>query len=303
MSRIILIAIVLTISLNSINTYGQGCSDAGMCTIASFKPSNSNSDSSTNNQFTIGLYYGKADHSITVWGNYIEYQRQLTQQLGFGAKLTTLSQHGNGINAFGISDLFLSGNYKFIDLLKFTLGLKIPLISKSFISSKKTLPMDYQSSLGTLDLLVGIGFEIKNVQFGFALQQPLNQNKNEFIAENQSINSILRTFQTTNKYKRNGDLLCRLSYKIKLFKNLHLTPGVLPIYHLSNDHFTDTSGVEREIIGSQGLTLNGNLYLDYQLNSKHSIQLNAGIPFIVRDTRPDGLTRSFIANLEYRLRF
>jgi len=27
------------------------------------------------------------------------------------------------------------------------------------------------------------------------------------------------------------------------------------------------------------------------------------MPFIVRDIRPDGLTRSFIANIEYKIKF
>jgi hypothetical protein len=88
-----------------------------------------------------------------------------------------------------------------------------------------------------------------------------------------------------------------------LSKNLKLTPSVLSIYHLSNDKFTDEFNVEREIIGSEGLTLNGNVFLDYQINQKNGIQVNFGIPFIVRDTRPDGLTRSFITNLEYKIKF
>ena len=44
-------------------------------------------------------------------------------------------------------------------------------------------------------------------------------------------------------------------------------------------------------------------YLDYEINSKNIIQLNLGMPFIVRDIRPDGLTRSFIANIEYKIKF
>lgn len=77
----------------------------------------------------------------------------------------------------------------------------------------------------------------------------------------------------------------------------------MPIYHLTKDKYTNEFNIKKEIIGSQGLTLNGNAYIDYEFNSKNIIQLNLGIPFIVRDARPDGLTRSFIANLEYRIKF
>jgi hypothetical protein len=59
----------------------------------------------------------------------------------------------------------------------------------------------------------------------------------------------------------------------------------------------------KEIEGSQGLTLNGNLYIDCTLDEKSSLQLNAGIPFLFREARPDGLTRSFIATLEYKIKF
>lgn len=163
--------------------------------------------------------------------------------------------------------------------------------------------MDYQSSLGTFDLIFGIGYEIKKIQFVAAIQQPLTQNDNQFIATNYPINSELRTFQSTNKFERSGDVLLRVSYPININSKLKLTPSILPIYHLANDKYMDEFNVKQEIKGSQGLTLNGNTYIDYEINSKNIIQLNLGMPFIVRDSRPDGLTRNFIANIEYRVKF
>jgi hypothetical protein len=163
--------------------------------------------------------------------------------------------------------------------------------------------MDYQSSLGTLDLILGMGYEIDNVQMVFAMQQPLTQNKNAFIANAYPINSVLKSFQSTNSFKRSGDILARVSYPITIDDNFRITPSLLTIYHLANDKFTNSLGDEKEIMGSQGLTLNGNVFLDYEINNKNSLQVNVAMPFIVRDSRPDGLTRSFIANLEYRIKF
>lgn len=97
--------------------------------------------------------------------------------------------------------------------------------------------------------------------------------------------------------------MLRLSYPVRIDSRLKVTPSLLPIYHLGNDSFADENDVLREISGSEGLTLNGNLYFDYALSGKHSIQLNAGMPFLVRTARPDGLTRGFIANVEFRVRF
>ena len=72
---------------------------------------------------------------------------------------------------------------------------------------------------------------------------------------------------------------------------------------LDSHKYTNKEDVEVEIEGSQGLTLNWNLYLDYELNNDQALQLNVGSPFIIRDVRPDGLTRSFVASLEYRIKF
>jgi hypothetical protein len=128
--------------------------------------------------------------------------------------------------------------------------------------------MDYQASLGTFDLIFGIGYEIEKIQIVAAIQQPLTQNDNEFIATNYPINSKLRTFQSTNKFERSGDVLLRASYPINLNSKIKLTPSVLPIYHLTNDKYTDEFNIQKEINNSQGITLNGNVYMDYEISSK-----------------------------------
>lgn len=298
--------IFLTFSLLNLLTnfsFGQGCSDAGFCTINSFKPDNGDSIKATNNQFKIGAFFGKADNSISVYGNYLEYNRQFNEKFGLDLKLTTLAQNGNDISVFGLSDVFVNANYKASEKLKITLATKIPLSNARKSLENIPLPMDYQASLGTFDLIFGISYKIKKIQLIAAIQQPLTQNDNQFIANNYPIESKLRAFQTTNKYKRSGDVLLRVSYPISLNSKIKLTPSILPIYHLTNDSYKDEFNVEKEIIGSQGMTLNGNFYLEYEINHKNILQLNVGMPFIVRDARPDGLTRSIIANLEYRIKF
>jgi hypothetical protein len=300
--KFILMAMVL-FTLAAKYSYGQGCSDAGFCTLNSFKPNITDSTKALNNQFKAGTFFGNADNSITVYGGYLEYSRQMGEKSGLNAKLTTIAQNGNGISLFRLSDIFINAHYKPGEKVKFTLGAKIPLSKANMTFDDLPLPLDYQASLGTFDLIFGIGYEIKKIHIVAAIQQPLTQNGNQFIAANYPIDSRLRTFQSTNQFERSGDVLLRVSYPINLTPKLKLTPSLLPIYHLTNDKYTDEFNVKKEIKGSQGLTLNGNVYLDYEINSKNMIQFNAGMPFIVRDARPDGLTRSFIANIEYRIKF
>jgi hypothetical protein len=281
----------------------QGCSDAGFCTIASIKPGSGISLSENRNQLKIGASLGSGDKKVSVFANYLEYSGRVSNTFGVDAKITSMSQSGNGISNFGISDAYISGNYRLNDNLKLTAGAKIPLSDGNKKKDNLALPMDYQSSLGTFDVIVGLGYTLKNVQLVLAYQQPLTQNKNQFLSESYPANSDLRQFQSTNKFNRSGDVLLRVAYPFAISEKVRLTPGLLPIFHMGNDRYTTTQGIENEIKGSQGLTLNGNIFLDYAVNSKNTLQLNVGIPFVVREVRPDGLTRSFVVNLEYGIKF
>ncbi|WP_312344180.1 hypothetical protein [Chryseobacterium binzhouense] len=299
----ILLGTAFLLFLPSNFIFAQGCSDAGFCTVNSFQPNNNDSIKAYRNQFKTGIFFGKADNSISVFGNYVEYNRQINQKIGVDAKLTTLAQNGNNVSTFGVSDLFLNANFRANEKLKFTLGAKIPLSDAGNSENNIPLPMDYQSSLGTLDLIVGVGYEIKKIQLVAALQQPLTQNENQFLASQYPASSPLRGFLSTNKFQRSGDVLLRVSYPLNINSKLKFTPSILPIYHLKNDRFTNQNNEELEINNSKGLTLNGNVYLDYEINQRNGLQLNLGVPFLVRTARPDGLTRSFIANVEYKIRF
>ena len=282
---------------------GQGCSDAGFCTINTFKPEKNDSISENRNQLKVGLSYGRADHGIFVFGTHLEYNRKLSSRFGIDFKITTLLQNGNGIQTFGPGDIFVNGNYKISQKLGVTLGVKIPLTDANKTLDQLPLPMDYQSSLGTFDLILGLGFNPGNWYIVAAWQQPLTQNDNRFLSSDYPESSPLSSFQSTNNYIRSGDILLRVSYAFNIGEKFKITPGLLPIYHLSNDKFTDIDGIKKEIKGSQGLTLNATVYFDYYINEQNSFQLNFGAPLIVRESRPDGLTRHYIFTVEYRFMF
>lgn len=281
---------------------GQGCSDAGFCTINSFMPDDT-SNIKLNNKIKVSGSLGKADKSISTVAFNLEYVRQLNAKLKFDARLSALSQNGNAISVFGFSDAYFTINYSFVERAAFTAGVKLPLSDGNRKENGLALPMDYQSSLGTFDIILGFSYNWNRLQLVTALQQPLSQNKNEFVAGNYPANSPLRNFQSTSQFERSGDILFRISYPFVLGNKFTLTTSLLPIYHLQNDKYKNVAGREIEIPGSRGLTLNGNIFLDYSINSSNALQLIAGAPFIVRETRPDGLTRSFVLNLEYIFRF
>ncbi len=291
----------LLLLASNIQLNGQGCSDAGVCTLDAFKPA-SDADYSTNH-FKIGLSNGLADYDISIFGAYLEYGRKFSKRFGVDAKLAAMMQNGNDISASGLSDIYLNANYAVSEKTAFTIGFKIPLNKADRKKDGLPLPMDYQSSLGTFDLVLGVSRKFNGLIVVAAYQQPLTQNDNAFISEEYPVGAKLRKIHSTNQFKRSGDVLLRVSYPIHFGEKLRITPSLLPIYHLGEDKFTNTNGSEQSIKGSDGVTLNGNVYVDYAVGKNGNLQLSLASPFVVRETRPDGLTRGYVVGLEYGVRF
>ncbi len=299
---------MLSMSLLSVFTTfsaaGQGCSDAGFCTVDAFKSTEGDSArSETKNHLKIGASFGKADHDITIVASYVEYGRQFTEKWGADLKVTQLSQFGNGIQSNGLSDLFLTEKYVDKRKIAYTAGIKFPFSNGGKSLNGLSLPHDFQSSLGTIDLLAGISKEWKSFRLSAALQQPITQNNNGFFSSNYDSTAFLSGFQSTNQFQRKGDVLLRLTYTWLVGQRWKIIPGLLPIYHLGEDSYENEVGQRTNISGSDGLTLNGTVFIQYGINRSNKLEASFGMPFIVRAIRPDGLTRSFVIALEYKWLF
>ncbi len=281
----------------------QGCSDAGLCTIESFKPMPGMEEVADVNKLTFGLSTGAADYDIAVFGGALGYSRAFGEQWRIDSKITFLSQGGNDISVSGPGDVFLNLNFKPSQKIVLSAGVKIPLTKADKMNDGLSLPMDYQSSLGTFDFLGGISYSLANWQFALGFQIPLEQNENAFFSDEYASDSPLVEIQSTNMFQRQGDILLRISKSIEVNEKMTISPGLLPIYHLGEDEFTNRDGLIESIAGSDGLTLNGTVFLDYRLGKGNALEFSLGFPFIVRQVRPDGLTRSFVLGLGYAKKF
>ncbi len=285
------------------NVYSQGCSDAGFCTVHGLMPDEADTIKYLSNQISLGTSFGLGDYDISVTTFYLSYYRQFSKNFGLDIKSTASIQNGNGINSSGFSDIFVTADYSLNEKTNFILGTKIPLSNADESKDSLPLPMNYQSSLGTLDIIAGVSTIIENVEISLALQQPLTQNENQFFSYEYPSSSVISTFQSTNKFVRKGDILMRASYPFAFGKKISATAGILPIFHLGNDEYTDSTGSETEIEGSSGLTFNVTLYVDFMINKNNILQINAGAPLITRDAKPEGLGRSFVGSLNYTFLF
>jgi len=165
--------------------------------------------------------------------------------------------------------------------------------------------MQYQSSLGTIDIITGISITNTSWQFSVGLQQPVSGiNRNNFLPVYWDT-AEAGEYLPSNDFNRKGDVLLRGAYLFTVKQKFSFNVGLLGIYHLVDDTYIDAniSSEPIAIRGSQGLTLNTTLAGFWKINKSISLGFLAGVPLVVRDVRPDGLTRSFVLAPEISFSF
>lgn len=293
--------IIATILIATVS-FAQGCSDAGICSIGhGFQTA----DKNFKNNVEIAIILGAGESDVKYFSPFISYTRQVNEKLELSTKVTFSTANGSFGKRGSFGDAFLIGKYAFAAKNKkqwsALLGWKFPFTTSNLKINRYSLPLDYQSSLGTFDLFLGTNYKYKKWDFNAAVQIPVfNNNKNSYFKEFSGTDD----FPTTNLFERKSDALFRTTYTLST-KNQKFTfkPNLLFIYHLGEDSYENIFGKRINYVGSKGLTINGNLISAYNINLQKSIELSLATPFVVRDIRPDGLTRSFVLSLQYKYSF
>ena len=102
--------------------------------------------------------------------------------------------------------------------------------------------------------------------------------------------------------RRLGGWVLRAQRAFRLGK-VAITPGLLGIYRINEDSIVDETYTRVSVEGSSGLTLNLTANVDVPLGDRTALGLVYGSPLVVRDVRPDGLTRSMVVGATVRWRF
>jgi hypothetical protein len=302
------IAIAFLLFFTITNSQAQGCSDAGFCSMGNgFK----NQEESIKNNLEVGVVYGVGDkygkEQTTIFSQYVTYTRDLSDSFAMSLKLTSGIASGDFGSNGNLGDVFLSGNYKFNPDAKKVwsalFGFKAPLTNANDKDKGVALPMAYQSSLGTFDIIAGLSLASGNWDFNTAVQIPLSQNKNSFF-----LPVTPAGFETdivsTNLFERKSDGLFRATYKFKTSnEKFTFKPNALFIYHFGEDSFVNNFGKKEVIKDSDGLTINANLIVSYKVGSKSYLETSIASPLVVRKVRPDGLTRVLTIGLAYKVNF
>lgn len=280
----------------------QGCSDAGFCTIGNLKPTAQNI--AVKQKLSIGITNGVGDENVFVSTPSVQYDNQLSKQWAIQAKFTANYASGNLANVFGLGDLFVSGNYSTTNKQQwqtsYLVACKFPLNEGNLKKNHKSLPMQYQSSLGTVDAIAACSITNETWTFATAIQQPLTGiNRNNFLPAYWN-DEAAKKYAPGNDFNRKADVLVKANYATNKNKLWQFNVGLLGIYHLGKDTYIDgnISNQPIAIAGSDGLTLNATAAVACKLNKKINLVFIAGKPLVVRTIRPDGLTRQFSISTE-----
>lgn len=305
MTKLLFLFIGISLHLTLLS---QGCSDAGFCSLGILK--NNVPATGKKYSFAIGASYGAGEQNTSTFNPYLEYGVKINNHFTGQVKITAVYASGFLGSTFNVGDILGFVNYAAdptaTNQLNFLSGFKIPLsYSNDKNKNGKPLPLDYQSSIGSFDLIEGINYIIRNKwELNAGIQIPVIQkNKNSFFPDEYS-DSRINNFPATNNFKRKSDALVRAGYYLFFKKSsITLKPNILAIYHLGEDSYENRLGKREKIIGSDGLTMNAGIIATKQFKNNNELEFIAASPFVVRDSRPDGLTRSVVLNIQYRFAF
>ena len=300
MKLILMLILSLCIAYNA---QSQGCSDAGFCTAGNIKPLGNND--SMKNSIGFSVNYSIGEHGTTIISPQFEPAIKISDKSMVQIKVPFTFINGNLGKINGIGDVILSYNYKLDSLWKYTIiltfGTRIATGSSSLKSNNISLPMPYQPSLGTTDIILGSKIKFnKGFSVSIGFQNPLvNRNQNGF--DSAAYKTLLNSkhiskednYFISSYLQRKGDIMLRLD-KTFTFKKTQASLGILPIYHLGDDKAKINKATTIEMKNSKGLTLNLNAGFVYKINANIEFSTIAATPLIVRNSRPDGLTRSLV---------
>lgn len=306
--------IVLTLLIPAWNhLFAQGCSDAGVCSIGGMKEQ---AGIRSGYMIALNTQYGLGEKNTSIITPQLEFSVRLDSNYRLQVKMPWVFTSGNLGRTNGLGDIILTGSRRLSEKNGVRFGLNAgfriavndaDIRQQSNVSANTTdiLPMPYQTSLGTHDLLLGADLKIKKKWlFAVGLQIPLIQNnRNGFDTALLSPTEDDKREHFSSKHLvRMPDFVLRIDRSFKIADRLIFNAGLLPIYHLGNDSRLNSLG-RITIDESSGLTLNVNTGLQFQMDDHFRFTARYASPLIVRKVRPDGLTRHYTGAFEIAYSF
>ncbi|HRD54149.1 MAG TPA: hypothetical protein PKY96_16040, partial [Flavobacteriales bacterium] len=160
----------------------QGCSDAGVCTAGPLGQVAAQGDSTTKalRHFArLQFSYAVGEQGVAISQAVPEISLGITERWSVQARIPFMLISGNLGQNEGVGDPVITSSYAIMNRdslrLESLIGVKLPAnAADARDAGDRPLPMPYQTSLGTTDLLAGISFRSKRLTIALAYQHVLN---------------------------------------------------------------------------------------------------------------------------------
>ncbi len=295
--------------LLSSNVKAQGSSDPGfsmtgaMRTAAAIEITDEEYENQKT-QLSIGNGFARGANNIRLVSPQVEMRIPALESGYFDIRLPLQAASGDLANIWGMGDLTVTYTHFYVNpeswSFQFTGGGLFGMGTANQSDGKtRALPMAYQSSLGSTDVILGASAIYKKyLTIAAGYQQPVfRYNENDYFRST-PINDPLysnSTYQLGRRLYRNGDVMLRVEGSYA-GRRAGISAGPLAFYHLRNDLYTDRSNYLVEIKDSKGFTLNlaANAFVRFGRYASCKLDVSAGVPVLERDAIPDGTARDWV---------
>lgn len=303
--------VLLLVALSE--TFSQGCSDAGFCTMGAMKPDQpfSKKISMRLRSMELSFYHATTITTVRISSITADLNFGLNDKYSLQVKIPYLIANGRFAQTSGLSDISLCMTRNVYSHEKFdvnvSLGAKIPTNDSDKWNDGRPLPMYYQTSLGSYDGILGISLVSRNWLLATGIQHPFTKNNNQFVWKEEWLEftdrGYLRLYSEAAELKRGTDVMLRVERNFR-FSRFNFSLGMLPIYRISNDEILDRVTNTRYKVGNaHGLALSALFTAGYRFNVRSGIKLLLGKKITNRDVNPDGLSREAVSTFSYYYRF
>lgn len=297
----------------------QGCSDAGFCTMGAMRP-----NQAYNKRLKLKLrsveynfYRGTTTTSPVIFAHTFEFNASLGNKIALQAKVPYMYISGNLGENQGIGDVSISATRNIINRSEWsvngTLGGKIPTNKSNASASNNhslnqsvNLPMYYQTSLGSYDLVGGLSWINDKWLLATGIQMALTENQNVFQWGDWAgygDQKYIQRHDVGRNLHRGTDIMFRAERNFR-FTNFDFSLGILPIYRLTKDEVYIPNLDQRiKLEGTTGLALSELSSFGYSFDINHGVRFIFGLKITDRKINPDGLTRNDVLSVSYIYRF
>lgn len=296
-----------------ISAYSQGCSDSGFCTMGAFKP-----DQPYVKKFNVRLNSVELTQHLghTKYGDWI-HATFLDATIGFSNRTSLQVRlpsyaiiEGNMPTTRGWGDLFFNLSHAVVvrDNYRFyvTAGAKI-YTSRPDKKSEDgiAMPLYQQTTVGSNDLSIGGSLITRKWLFAAGYQHALNRTKNNFNHkdwEGHELENVVIVYDPSAGLERGDDIMARVERNFRLSR-FNFYVGGLGLWRVTSDKTLNPQGELTKVAGSTGLALNAVTGAGYQFNTRMGIRLLLAFKVKERESNPDGLSRDFVSQIAYIVRF